>query len=82
MKTNVKFQVLTAMGVKMTVFWDVALCGILVMEAVSTSETSVTFYETTRRNIPEDVRHQINILHIRRCANFRLHINEVPFIIL
>jgi hypothetical protein len=28
--------------------------GTLVMEAVSTSETSVTFYETTRRNIPED----------------------------
>jgi hypothetical protein len=25
------------------------------MEAVSTSETSVKFYETTRRNIPEDV---------------------------
>jgi hypothetical protein len=24
------------------------------MEAVSTSETSVSFYETTRRNIPED----------------------------
>jgi hypothetical protein len=26
----------------------------LVMEAVSRSETSVNFYETTRRNIPED----------------------------
>jgi hypothetical protein len=24
------------------------------MEAVSTSETSVNFYETARRNIPED----------------------------
>jgi hypothetical protein len=24
------------------------------MEAVSVSETSVSFYETTRRNIPED----------------------------
>jgi hypothetical protein len=24
------------------------------MEAVSTPETSVNFYETTRRNIPED----------------------------
>jgi tRNA threonylcarbamoyladenosine modification (KEOPS) complex Pcc1 subunit len=24
------------------------------MEAVTTSETSVNFYETTRRNIPED----------------------------
>jgi hypothetical protein len=27
----------------------------LTMEAVSTSETSVNFYETTRRNIPEDI---------------------------
>jgi hypothetical protein len=26
----------------------------LKMEAVSTSETSVNFYQTTRRNIPED----------------------------
>jgi hypothetical protein len=26
----------------------------LMMEAVSTSETSVNFYETSRRNIPED----------------------------
>jgi hypothetical protein len=26
----------------------------LMMEAVSTSETSVNFYETTWRNIPED----------------------------
>jgi hypothetical protein len=28
--------------------------GILVMEAVSTSETPVNFYQNTRRNIPED----------------------------
>jgi hypothetical protein len=27
----------------------------LMMEAVSTSETSVNFCETTRRNIPEDI---------------------------
>jgi hypothetical protein len=26
----------------------------LMMEAVSTSETSANFYQTTRRNIPED----------------------------
>jgi hypothetical protein len=26
----------------------------LMMEAASTSETSVNFYQTTRRNIPED----------------------------
>jgi hypothetical protein len=28
---------------------------VLVMEAVSTSELSVNFYETTRRNIREDI---------------------------
>jgi hypothetical protein len=27
----------------------------LMMEAVSTFETSVNFYQTTRRNIPEDI---------------------------
>jgi hypothetical protein len=37
------------------------------MEAASTSETSVN-YETTRRNNPED-RH----LHIRRRENFKSH---------
>jgi hypothetical protein len=35
---------------KVTAFWDIAV----MMEAVSTSETSVNFYQTTRRNIPED----------------------------
>jgi hypothetical protein len=35
---------------KLTVLWDVA---ILMMEAVSTSDTSVNFYETIRRH-PED----------------------------
>jgi hypothetical protein len=46
-------------------FWDVALCSLvevyrrliaLMMEAASTSETSVNFYQTTRRNIPEGSR--------------------------
>jgi hypothetical protein len=61
---------------KITVFWDVALCSLveidrcfrgahclhhqgdvliaLMMEAVSISETLVSFYQTTQRNIPED----------------------------
>jgi hypothetical protein len=54
------------------VFWDVAPCSLvevfhqaLMMEAVSTYETSVNFYQTTRRNIPEDshlhTRHQENL---------------------
>jgi hypothetical protein len=55
----VRFQALTAMSLKMTVFWDIASCSLvevywrfrgshcliaLIMEAVSTSETSVNFY--------------------------------------
>jgi hypothetical protein len=47
---------------KMAVFWDVAPCSLvdtdrrfaLMMEAVSISETSFTFYETTRCNVPQD----------------------------
>jgi hypothetical protein len=41
---------------KMTVIWVVGLSSLitLMMEAVSTSETSVNFCETTRRNNPED----------------------------
>jgi hypothetical protein len=44
---------------KMTVFWDVRPCSlieviVLMMETVSTSETSVNFYQTTRRSISED----------------------------
>jgi hypothetical protein len=38
----------------------------LMMEAVSTSETSVNLYETTRRNIPED-----SHLHTRRHQNLK-----------
>jgi hypothetical protein len=36
------------------------------MEAVSAFETSVSFYETTRRNIPED-----SHLHTRRRENLK-----------
>jgi hypothetical protein len=31
---------------------------VVMMEAVSTSETSVSFYKTTRRNIPKDSHHR------------------------
>jgi hypothetical protein len=61
----------------MAVFWVVAPCSlievyrliVLMMEAESTSETSVNFYQTTRRNIPED-----SHLHIRRCENLKSQI--------
>jgi hypothetical protein len=38
------------------------------MEAVSTSETSVNFYETTRRNIAEG-----GHIHTRRRENLKSH---------
>jgi hypothetical protein len=41
----------------------------LMMEAASTSEMSVNFYQTTRRNNPED-----SHLHTRRCENLKSHI--------
>jgi hypothetical protein len=47
--------------------------GDLMMEAVITSETSIIFYETTRRNIPED-----GHLDTRRRENRKSHL-IVPF---
>jgi hypothetical protein len=38
----------------------------LMMEAISTSETWVNFYQTARRNIPED-----SYLHTRRQENLK-----------
>jgi hypothetical protein len=52
--------------VKTTVFWVVAPIIALMMEAASTSETSVNFYQTTRRNNPED-----SHLHTRRHENLQ-----------
>jgi hypothetical protein len=67
--TNQNYLRQTTYSIKMTVFWDVAPCSLaevyslfrgvfdeiaLMMEAVRTSETSANFYQTTRRNIPED----------------------------
>jgi hypothetical protein len=60
-KNKVRFQILTAASMKLAVFWDVAPFSLavacrrfgliaLMMEAASTSETSVNFYQTTRRN--------------------------------
>jgi hypothetical protein len=41
----------------------------LLIEAASTSETSVNLYQTTQRNIPEDSR-----LHTRRRENLKSHL--------
>jgi hypothetical protein len=44
----------------------------LMMEAASTSETSVSFYRTTRRNNPED-----SNIHTRRRENLKSRLTEV-----
>jgi cAMP phosphodiesterase len=73
---DVRFQVLVAESMKMTVFWDVEPCSLtetgrhfrgafclrnqgdefiaLMVEVVSTSETSASFCETAWRKIRED----------------------------
>jgi hypothetical protein len=48
-----------AASIKMAVFWDVVPCSLvevitLMIEAASTSEMSVNFYQTTWRKNPED----------------------------
>jgi hypothetical protein len=60
----VEFEVLMAASKKMAVFWVVAPCSLaasiisviitLMMEAASTSETLVNFYQTARHYNPED----------------------------
>jgi hypothetical protein len=39
-----------------------AYCGVLMMEAAQTSETSVIIYQTTRHRIPEDS-HLLTLRH-------------------
>jgi hypothetical protein len=51
---------------KMAVFWVAAMIIALMMEAINTSETSVNFYQTTRRNNPED-----SHLYTRRRENLK-----------
>jgi hypothetical protein len=45
-----------------------SIIGALMMKAASTSETSVNFYQTLRRNNPED-----SNLHNRRRENLKSH---------
>jgi hypothetical protein len=51
---------------KMIAFWDIAMA--LMMELVSTSETSINFYQTTRCDISEGCD-----LHNRRRENLKSH---------
>jgi hypothetical protein len=67
---------------KVTVFWDVAMCSLvetmvaLMMETVRTSETSVSFHQTTQRNIPEVI-----FIYFCRTAFFQ-HRTLLGFIII
>jgi hypothetical protein len=71
----------------MAVFWVIAPCRLIevyqsfrraeamitmMMEAASTSETSVNFYQTTRRNNPEERR-----IHTRRRKNLKSHLQDL-----
>jgi hypothetical protein len=75
-----KRHVTASQLLNMAVFWVVASCNLvefyqrfrgtcyLMMEAASTSETSVNFYQTTRRYNPED-----SDLHTRRRENLKFY---------
>jgi hypothetical protein len=57
---------------KMAAFWDVVTCSLvaitMMMETVSSSETSVSIYQTSQCNMPED-----SYLHSRLCENRKSH---------
>jgi hypothetical protein len=50
----VRFEIITAESMKISVFWVVAPAITLMIDAASTSETSVNFYWTTQRKNSED----------------------------
>jgi hypothetical protein len=64
----------------MTVFWVIAPCSLLgqaialTMEEAGTSEMYVSFYQTTRRDNPDDS-------HLRTChrENLKSHQGELCF---
>jgi hypothetical protein len=66
-------------ALKVTAFWDTLPCSLvegLMIEVVSTSETSIYFYETTRRNIPEGCH-----LHTRRREKLKSWYAVIAYIV-
>jgi hypothetical protein len=76
-----------AVGLKVTAFWDVSSCSLVEVarrfrdayclrliaqiKAVSTSEKSISFCDTTRRNTPEGchLRYRLPPIHTGSCRN-------------
>jgi hypothetical protein len=56
-----------------TRFFARGLLIALMMEAVSTFETSINSYETTRRNIPEDSHLHLKVIDHNRLSGFKLY---------
>jgi hypothetical protein len=72
MKTTVFWDVAPCSLENFTEVSDVLAASIIIarmMEAASTSEMSVNFYQTTRRNSPED-----SHLHTRSRENLKSHL--------
>jgi hypothetical protein len=69
---SVGFEVLTAVSTKMAVFWVVTLCS-----PARTSETSVDFYQTTRRYNPEDNHFSLITLHHNVLMDWKRHCYEI-----
>jgi hypothetical protein len=59
-----RFQILTAASIKVTVLWDTASVISLIMEVLSTSETSIKFCETRVRSIAESCHLQFYLLFV------------------
>jgi hypothetical protein len=73
----------------MTTFWDIAPCSLVevdrrfrgaitLMEAVCTSETSINFYETTRRNILEGCHLYVFLFCLFNFFLFRVYLKSFP----
>jgi hypothetical protein len=73
-----RFQVLTAACMKMTIFWDVALCSLVEISRrfessycwhyQNSSETSANFYQAARRRIPGTVAFVTAVIYVCNCV--------------